>query len=102
MSATRAVHATGADAAHERLTVRCSAAQKEQIQRAARLRGLTISEFVLHVAADAAWQTLHEHEVMVLSERDTEAFVNTLLNPPKPGPRLRRAAARYATRLNAQ
>lgn len=102
MAATRTTHSADTEAARERLALRCSAAQKEQIQRAAQIRGLSVSEFVLHVVADAAWQTIRDHELMALSERDSEAFFGAILKPPVPGPRLQQAAERYAARLRSR
>lgn len=102
MTVARDAHAGAAEPARERLALRLSGSQKEQLQQAAALRGMSLSEFVLHVATDAAWRTLREREVMVLSERDSEAFAAALLAPPAPGPRLRRAAERYASRLRDQ
>ena len=37
-------------------------------------------------------RTVRDREAMTLSARDREVFVAALLNPPTPGPRLRKAA----------
>jgi uncharacterized protein (DUF1778 family) len=39
-----------------------------------------------------------EHETWVLNRRESEAFVEALLNPSAPGDALREAAARYRSR----
>ena len=35
------------------------------------------------------------HEIMVLSKKDQEVFIEALLNPPAPNQKLRAAAERY-------
>ena len=47
----------------------------------------------------AAKHTVRERTILVLSAHDTEVFVDSLLNPPKPGPILRNAAKRYKSGL---
>ena len=44
---------------------------------------------------DAARRAIEEHQRLELSVRDSQAFVETLLNPPLPNDRLREMAARY-------
>lgn len=40
-------------------------------------------------------QIIQEHEIMVLSRKDQEVFVEALFNPPEPSEKLRLAAQRY-------
>jgi len=54
-----------------------------------------MTDFVLHSAKVAAERTIQERAMMILSARDTEAFVNAILNPPEPGRVLRAAAQAY-------
>lgn len=89
------------DGARERLALRCSVGQKEQIHRAAQIRGQSMTEFALQAVADAAWQTIRDHEVMTLSERDTVALFEAVLDPPAPNAALRHAAEQYAARVRA-
>jgi uncharacterized protein (DUF1778 family) len=72
--------------------------QKKRIERAAVIRGTSVSDFVVLSAAEAAVRTIREQEVLTLSERDREVFVQALLNPPPPGKRLLAAAKRYRER----
>lgn len=44
---------------------------------------------------ERAEQAFREHDVLALSARDSRMFVESLLNPPAPGAKLRAAAARY-------
>ncbi len=81
-----------------RLEARITAEQKALFLRAAELTGRSLTDFVISCAYEAASRTVREHETMILSSRDREAFVTALLNPPKAGSRLRKAARRYKQR----
>jgi uncharacterized protein (DUF1778 family) len=78
-----------------RLAARINPEQKELLQRAADLQGRSLSDFVIETAQRAAEEVIREHEVIRLSIRDSQAFVNALLTPPAPSDRLRVAFARY-------
>lgn len=78
-----------------RLEARITEEQKELFTKAAALVGRSLSDFVVTCVSETAARTVREHEVMTLSVRDREIFVSALLNPPKPGARLRTAARRY-------
>ncbi|GAB4195687.1 MAG: DUF1778 domain-containing protein [Coleofasciculaceae cyanobacterium] len=79
----------------ERLEARISKEQKELFQRAADIQGRSLTDFVIASVLDAAKRTIQEHEMMTLSVRDREVFVEALLNPPEPSDELRAAAQRY-------
>ena len=78
-----------------RFDARLNEEQKLLIQRAADLEGRTMTDFVLHSAEAAAGRTIEKRAMLILTARETEAFANALLNPPPPGPVLRRAARAY-------
>jgi uncharacterized protein (DUF1778 family) len=82
-----------------RLDARLTAEQKALLEKAAALKGRTVTAFVLASAEEAALKTIREHEMVRLSERDREAFVDALLNPRKPSERLRAAAAAYVKEM---
>jgi uncharacterized protein (DUF1778 family) len=79
----------------ERLEARLSADAKAIIQHAADLTDRSLSEFVVSSALEAAKQTIREHEVIVLSARDSALFVEALLDPRGPNDALLAAADRY-------
>jgi len=81
-----------------RLVARLSEAQKRLLQQAAALSGRTLSEFVVASAQDAARRVIAGHESFRLSREEQLAFVQTLLNPPSPNVRLKRAAKAYRQR----
>ena len=78
-----------------RLEARISVEEKELIKRAADLQGCSLTEFVVRSAQEAARKAVKDHQMMSLTARDTEAFVKTLLKPPAPSKKLKRAAERY-------
>jgi uncharacterized protein (DUF1778 family) len=79
----------------ERFEARLPADQKAFLERAAALNGQTLTDFILSSAQRAAEQTVRERQVLVLSARDSQRFVDALLNPPAPNAALRRAAERH-------
>jgi len=79
----------------ERLEARVSKELKELFVHAARLSGVSLTSFIITHLTEAAKRTVQEHELMVLTKRDRETFVNALLNPPAPNRKLREAARRH-------
>ena len=82
----------------ERLETRVTAEQKNLIERAAALQGRTVTDFVLTSVQDAARRAIEEHNQLALSVRDSEAFVDALLNPKPVNDRLRDTVRRYRER----
>ena len=82
-------------AKHSRLDVRMTPERRALIERAALLEGRSLTEFVVRSAGEKAEETIRRHEMMTLSERDSVAFIEAILNPPAPGERLRAAARRH-------
>jgi uncharacterized protein (DUF1778 family) len=83
----------------ERLGFRLDEETKELIERAAQLEHRKLTDFCVTALADAARRTIAEHETLVLSERDRQAFFDVLIHPPKPSERLRRALAEHKRRI---
>ena len=86
---------TQATAKSERLEARITREQKQLIQRAADLEGRSLTDYLVEKIQAAARETVRAHETMTLTLRDSEFFVNALLNPPEPNEALRAAAADY-------
>ncbi len=85
-----------------RVAARITPDQKMLFQRAAALRGRSLTDFLVASAQEAAEQTIRSHEVITLSARDSKAFVEALLNPAKqPNAALQRAFRRYDADVNA-
>jgi uncharacterized protein (DUF1778 family) len=85
----------------KRVEARLNPEQKRRIEYAATLKGTSVSEFLVLSADEAAARTIQEHEIWHLSGADRAAFVNALLNPPAPSPRMLAAAERYRARMRA-
>jgi uncharacterized protein (DUF1778 family) len=79
----------------ERLEARVTAEQKSLIERAAALQGRTLTDFVLTSVQEAARRAIEEHQFLSLSVRDSEAFVDALLNAKPVNDRLRETVRRY-------
>ncbi|HZR29931.1 MAG TPA: DUF1778 domain-containing protein [Terriglobales bacterium] len=82
----------------ERLEARITREQKKRIEYAARIKGTSVSDFVIGSAQEAAARTIRDYEILTLNDEDRAVFVNALLNPPRPGARLQAAAKRYKER----
>ena len=79
----------------ERLEARVTPAQKRLIERAAALRGTSVTEFVVASAQEAATSTIKDFDVLHLRDQAREVFINAVLNPPVPNDAARAAAERY-------
>jgi uncharacterized protein (DUF1778 family) len=79
----------------ERLEARISPAQKRILERAANLRGTSLTDFLLISAQEAAMKTIKEFEILSLCDEARDVFINALMNPPAPNAALRAAANRY-------
>ena len=79
----------------ERLEVRTTAAQKRLIERAAQLRGTSVTDFVVSNIQAAAAETIREFESLFLRDEARKVFVEALLNPPQPNEALKAAAGRH-------
>ena len=83
----------------ERLEARVTPAQKRLIERAAALRGTSITEFVVASAQQAATSAIREFDVLHLRDEAREVFINAVLHPPAPSDTARAAAERYRKRV---
>jgi uncharacterized protein (DUF1778 family) len=83
----------------ERLGFRVDEPTKALIERAALLERRKLTDFCMTALTDAARRTIAEHERLVMSDRDRAVFFDTLVNPPTPSERLRRAFAEHKRRV---
>lgn len=75
----------------ERIELRVAASAKELIQRAMAVSGLTAGD----LAYEGARRVLDEHQRMILSGADRDAFLDAISNPPAPTPKLVDALRRH-------
>ena len=73
--------------------------QKRRIERAASIKGVSLSDFIVQNADEAAIRTIQQHESWTLEMKDREAFLKVLLAPAPPSARLKSAAKRYKERV---
>ncbi len=93
--AERALNTPRARVRNERLETRVTADQKNLIEQAAALQGRSVTDFVLTSVQEAAQRAIEEHQRLDLSVRDSQAFVEALINPPPVNDRLRETVRRY-------
>ena len=68
----------------ERLEARVTRVQKLMIERAARIRGTSVTNLVVVSAQEAAEETIKDFEVLTLRDKARETFVHALLHPSRP------------------
>jgi len=75
----------------ERIELRVAASAKELIQRAMAVSGLTAGD----LAYEGARRVLDEHQRLVLTGADRDAFLDAVLNPLEPTEKLIAALRRH-------
>ena len=82
-----------------RLEARIPTALYEVMERAATLRGLTMTAYVTATMGEHARRTIEESSIIHLSRNDQIAFANALINPPTPNAKLLAAKRRHAAMI---
>ena len=72
-----------------RFQIRLSARQRDLLERAALLEGRTLTDFVLTHAQTAAQRTIETESLLVLSARDTAAFLSAMHSSWQPSQAVR-------------
>lgn len=85
----------------ERVEARVSAEQKMLLERAAALRGCSLSEYLVRSAQEAAMRDIRDQDLITLSARDSQAFIAALLDPQPANAALEAAAREYRERWRA-
>lgn len=83
------------EAKTERIAVRVTPATKERIEQAAGLVGRTVSDFTTEAVQEKAEAVIRDRRVLELSDRDMDALLAALENPPPPNEAMLRAIARH-------
>ena len=65
--------------------------QKDTLEKAAAIAGLSLTDYVIHQALIAGMEHIASYGKMVLNERDREIFMAALDNPPEPNEALKAA-----------
>lgn len=85
-----------AEAETARLEARIPVQIYDQMQRAARLRGMTLTGYLLATAGEDARRVVEEADILRLARHDQIRFAEALADPPAPNDKLARAARRHA------
>ena len=83
----------------ERLEARITLAQKRLLERAAALRGTSVTDFVTTSAQEAATSIIKDLDELQLRDEAREVFIKAVLSPPAPTDAARQAAERYRTHI---
>lgn len=79
----------------ERLEARIGSDQKKLFQKAASLKGKTLTDFLIEAAQQEAIKTIKECDVIFLGLKDQNLFVQKLLDDEEPNDTLKSAAKSY-------
>lgn len=79
-----------------RLEARIPVQVYDQMQRAAQLRGMTLTGYLIATAGEDARRVVEDADIMRLAHEDQIRFAEALINPPKARARLARAVKRHA------
>jgi uncharacterized protein (DUF1778 family) len=79
----------------ERVPLRMTTENRDAIRRAACLRGLTMTDFLVSTALEKAEEILQEETRVRLSHRDFEALLNAIDSNDEPCETLKKAAEEF-------
>lgn len=79
-----------------RLEARIPTQIYDLMQRAARLRGMTLTGYLIATAGAEARRVVEDAEILRLTREDQIRFAKALIDPPGPNDRLMRAGKRHA------
>ena len=94
-TSTRRKHPPNRELKKARIELRVAVSAKRLIQRAMAASGLTAGD----LAYEGARRVLDEHERMVLTGADRDAFLKAILKPPAPTDKLVAALKRHRALL---
>lgn len=78
-----------------RLNLRLPPDKKREIERAAAIRGLSLTDFVVATMSEKSREVIQEYTTWVLSNEAFDAMLDAIEHPKPPTEALRRAMARY-------
>ncbi|MGK7896123.1 MAG: DUF1778 domain-containing protein [Xenococcus sp. (in: cyanobacteria)] len=67
-----------------RIDLRVSKEQKELLETAASIKGISLSSYLLMNCLEIAKADIAKHQKLVLSDQDRDLFLSLIANPPKP------------------
>lgn len=72
-----------------RLDIRTTTSAKEILEQAANMMGTTLSAFMLESAMSKARDIIAQNQVIHLNHKESERFISSLQQPPKPNEKLK-------------
>jgi uncharacterized protein (DUF1778 family) len=78
-----------------RIDLRVSSSQKALLEKAAAIKGLSLSAYLLSHGLEAAQADITAYQKLVLSDRDRDLFLALLENPPQPNQKLTQAMQKF-------
>lgn len=69
--------------------------QKRMIERAAEIRGTSMTDLIVATVLNTAREAIREHDVVVLNDEASRAFAGALLKAPAPTAKAKAAWRRY-------
>ena len=72
-----------------RVDFRVSDVQKSLLERAAEIKHLSLSSYILSLSIKQAELDIAENEMLILSNRDRDLVMSALENPPEPNEALK-------------
>ncbi len=79
----------------QRLEARISSDKKDLLKYAADLSGWSLTDFIINSACEAATRIVKERDVIYLTLKDREVFVDAISNLTNPSTKLIQAAKKY-------
>lgn len=80
---------------HDRIELRASQRERERLLEAAAFTGMSLSAFLRQAALEKSNDVLKSRDVITLSDKDRDLFLEALENPPKANKRLQQAFNSY-------
>ena len=78
-----------------RIDVRVKQEQKELLERAASIKGMSLSAYLLSNSLEKARVEIEQQKKLVLSDRDRDLFIALMSEPPEPNQALVEAMEKY-------
>lgn len=79
----------------DRVEFRTSHQERVQFEEAAAFLHMNLSAFLRMAALEKSAEIVKESNVLLLSDRDRDAFLSALENPPEPNKNLKKAFLEY-------
>jgi uncharacterized protein (DUF1778 family) len=87
---------------HNRVDLRISPDEKELLEKAASIKGLSLSSYVVSNCLEAARRDIETYHECVLSDEDRDLFLYLIENPPEPNQALKSAMARFKDKYKGE